>query len=77
VTGPLTSTEPFPAPRSLPPTYDRHRPDLAAERAAVTGLGTGTDRAGLPWPELVDALVALATQMPVGRRRVWAISCVA
>ena len=68
MTGPLTSTEPFPPARSLPPAYDRHHPDLASERAAVAGLVDGTGWAALSWPELIEELVALGrTDIPLAR----------
>lgn len=68
MTGPLTITEPFPPPRSLPPTYDRYHPDVASERAAVAGLVDGVDWVGLSWPAVIEGLVALGrTDVPLAR----------
>jgi alkylation response protein AidB-like acyl-CoA dehydrogenase len=68
VTGPLTTTEPIPPPRSLPPGYDRYRPDSGSERDVVAGLVDGTGWAGLSWPDLVDELIGLGrTDIPLAR----------
>lgn len=68
MTGPLTTTQPFPPARSLPESYDRYRPDLASERVAVAGLVDGVAWAALSWPALVEELVALGrTDVPLAR----------
>ena len=68
MTGPLTTTQPFPEARALPPGYDRHRPQVADERAAVARLVAGTDWAGSSWPEVVEGLLALGrTDIPLAR----------
>lgn len=68
MTGPLTTTQPYPPARSLPAGYDRYHPDLATERAAVAGLVDGVAWAGLAWPVLVEELLALGrTDVPLAR----------
>ncbi len=68
MTGPLTTVEPYPPARPLPPGYDRHHPDVVPERAALASLVDGIDWAGLPWPQVMDALIALGrTDIPLAR----------
>ena len=68
MTGPLTTTQPIPPPRPLPEAYDRYRPDVESERDVVAALVDGTDWAALPWPEVMEGLVALGrTDVPLAR----------
>jgi hypothetical protein len=65
---PLTVSQPYPAPRELPPRYPRHRPDLTQLRAAVLGLVDGPGWAGLSWRDLIEALLAIGrTDVPLAR----------
>ncbi|MGI3779185.1 MAG: hypothetical protein ACRYG2_00260 [Janthinobacterium lividum] len=68
MTGPLTTIEPLPPARPLPPGYDRYHPGVAPERAAVASLVDGTGWAALPWPQVVEELIALGrTDIPLSR----------
>ena len=68
MTGPLTTTAPLPAARSLPEAYDRYHPDVRSERDVVAGLVDGIEWAALSWPDLVDDLIALGrTDIPLAR----------
>jgi alkylation response protein AidB-like acyl-CoA dehydrogenase len=66
--GPLTVSQPVPPARALPPGYDRHDPDLPAQRAALSGLVGEPDWAARSWSELVEDLLALGrTDIPLSR----------
>ncbi len=66
--GPLSALAPYPAPLPLPPDYDRQAPTPEQLRATLTGVGSSRDWAGVSWPELITALLALGrTDIPLSR----------
>lgn len=57
----------LPAPLDLPAGFDRHHPTAADQRRALLALAQPVE-ADLPWPELVEHLLALGrTDVPLGR----------
>ena len=55
----LTSSEPYPAPFSLPVGYQRHRPDVEILRSAIRACADGRPWAQLSWTGLIEALLAV------------------
>ena len=66
--GPLTSTQPMPAPAELPVDYPRHAPEVDQLRAALQDLLAVRDWPTRSWTELIEDLIALGrTDIPLAR----------
>jgi hypothetical protein len=66
--GPLTVSQPVPPVRALTTDYDRHAPEIEAQRSALAGLVAERDWATLSWSELVEDLLVLGrTDIPLSR----------
>lgn len=68
MTGPLTTSQPYPAAQVLPADYARHQPSPAQLRSAITALTAEVDWARLSWRQLIEALLACGrTDIPLAR----------
>ena len=68
VPGPLTSTQPMPAPAELPVDYPRHAPEADQLRAALQRLLAARDWSTRSWTELIEDLIGLGrTDIPLAR----------
>lgn len=68
MTHPLTQLQPVPEPRQLDSSYERHAPSVASLRDAIKQTLDGIDWEGLPWVDVIEALVAIGrTDIPLSR----------
>ena len=66
--GPLTSTQPIPAPAALPVGYPRHVPEADQLRVALQSLLATRDWRTRSWSELIEDLIGLGrTDIPLAR----------